>query len=205
MNPQAYATRRMGRMARDVLLMSAVVLLTCGPAPTYGEPPERHAAEADELAKMDCSGRRDVYRVCDGLYRGGRITPALASELAAMGVKTVVSLRVLGKDEPMIECAGLNYIHIKFQAWRPDDEEVVQFLKLATDKNCQPVYVYCNRGADRTGMMCAVYRVLVCGWSREEALHEMSQGPFGYNPIWKKLRCYVETFDAEYIKCRAGL
>ena len=77
--------------------------------------------------------------------------------------------------------------------------------QVATGKNCQPVYVYCNRGADRTGMRCAVYRTLVCGWSREEALHEMRQGPFDYNPIWKKLRRYVETFDAEYIKCRAGL
>jgi protein tyrosine phosphatase (PTP) superfamily phosphohydrolase (DUF442 family) len=181
------------------------LLLVIGWTPTYGEPPERHPATTDALIKIEGSGLRNVFRVCDGLYRGGRLTPEGAAQLKCMGVKTVISLRIRPNDESFIRCAGLDYVHIPFKTWRPNDEQVIQFLKIATDKNCQPVYFYCNRGAERTGMMCAVYRMAVCGWSREEAICEMTQGPFDYHPIWKKVLAYVENVDVECIKRRAGL
>jgi protein tyrosine phosphatase (PTP) superfamily phosphohydrolase (DUF442 family) len=182
------------------------LLLAIGWTPAFGQTPERHSAEMDQLTKMEgVGGRRDVYRICDGVYRGGRLTPELATQLKCMGVKTVISLRIVSGDERVARCAGLNYCHIPFKAWRPCDEQVVQFLKIATDKDCQPVYFYCNRGVERTGMMCAVYRMAVCGWSREEAICEMTQGEFDYHSIWKKVLQYAQAVDIDCIKRQAGL
>ena len=65
--------------------------------------------------------------------------------------------------------------------------------------------MHCQRGADRTGLVCAVYRVAVCGWTREEAIREMKEGGFGFNPAWENLVRYVEQVDVEKLKREAGL
>jgi hypothetical protein len=128
-----------------------------------------------------------------------------AAQLHCLGVNTVASLRIVGSDARYITRAGLNYVHIPAKAWLPDEDQVVAFLRVATNPNCQPVCVYCYHGADRTGMMVAVYRVAVQGWSKEEALCEMTAGPFGFNPRWQELVQSVRNMDVERIRCRAGL
>ena len=46
------------------------------------------------------------------------------------------------------------------------------FLDALTDPARQPVYVHCQRGADRTGFMVGVYRVEKEGWSAKRAYSE---------------------------------
>jgi hypothetical protein len=53
--------------------------------------------------------------------------------------------------------------------------------------------------------MCALYRVAVQGWSKEEALKEMSQGGFGFHGIWGNLIQWINALDVERIKKRAGI
>ena len=81
----------------------------------------------------------------------------------------------------------------------------MQFLKAATDTNNWPVFVHCQRGSDRTGTMCAMYRIVICGWTKEQALSEMKHGGFGFNPTWQNLVEYVEKSDIPSIRRRVGL
>ena len=53
--------------------------------------------------------------------------------------------------------------------------------------------------------MCAIYRVAVCGWTKEEAIEEMTRGGFGFHEIWENLPKYVRELDVEQIKRRAGM
>ncbi|WP_282598360.1 tyrosine-protein phosphatase, partial [Pseudomonas chlororaphis] len=48
-----------------------------------------------------------------------------------------------------------------------------------------PVLMHCKHGSDRTGLMSAMYRVVVQGWSKEEALNEMTGGGFGDSSHFK--------------------
>ncbi|MDP2927460.1 MAG: dual specificity protein phosphatase family protein [Candidatus Omnitrophota bacterium] len=41
------------------------------------------------------------------------------------------------------------------------------------DKSMQPVFVHCQAGKDRTGMICAAYKMKYDNWSLENALFEM--------------------------------
>jgi protein tyrosine/serine phosphatase len=82
---------------------------------------------------------------------------------------------------------------------------VVTFLKIVADTNNLPVFVHCQRGADRTGMICAMYRVAVCGWTKEAAIQEMKEGGFAFNPGWENLVNYIEHADVEALKKRARL
>ena len=81
------------------------------------------------------------------------------------------------------------------EAWDPKQEEVVQFLKIVTDPAKQPVFVHCLHGADRTGTMVAVYRIIVEGWDKEKALEEMQKGPFGFHEVFKGLPEFIEELD----------
>jgi len=82
---------------------------------------------------------------------------------------------------------------------------VVRFLRFVTDEKRQPVFVHCQHGADRTGMMTAIYRVVVEGWSKEDAVAEMTEGGFGFHSIWKDLVDYVREVDVERLRKEAGL
>jgi hypothetical protein len=91
------------------------------------------------------------------------------------------------------------------QVWDMHEEDVVRFLQLATDKTRQPVFVHCQYGADRTGVMCAAYRVAVDGWTKQQAIDEMTQGGFGFHPWWQNLVTFINGMDVEKIKGKAGL
>jgi len=125
--------------------------------------------------------------------------------LKKLGVKTIISLRSLHSDRDEIGDAGLAYEHIYMKPWHPEEEDVVRFLKIVTDPGRTPALVHCKHGADRTGTMVAVYRIAVQGWSKFEAIREMTQGGFGYHPIWSVLPLWVQTLDIDRIKRQAGM
>ena len=81
----------------------------------------------------------------------------------------------------------------------------VAFLQIVADPNRAPLLVHCQHGADRTGLMSALYRVAVQGWTKEEALREMTEGGFGFHKIWKNLPVWLERLDIEAIKKKAGM
>jgi len=55
--------------------------------------------------------------------------------------------------------------------------------------------VHCQRGADRTGTATAVYRICVEGWTREEAIDEMVNGGYAFDPRFRHLTKYLQTFE----------
>jgi protein tyrosine phosphatase len=99
----------------------------------------------------------------------------------------------------------LAYEHIYMKAWHPEEDDAVRFLQIVANPRRDPVLVHCQHGADRTGTMCALYRVAVQGWSKKEAVEEMSQGEFGFHGIWDNLIRWINALDVERIKKRAGI
>jgi len=171
--------------------------------------PKRGPASAAERAAwaqpISTQGVPNLHKVTDDLYRGGQPEVGGFQELAAMGIKTVVNLRTTGTDRGETAGAGLAYERIWFRTWHPEDEDVIRFVRIVTDPSRTPVFVHCKRGADRTGMMCAVYRIVVCGWIKDEAIREMTEGGFGFDRGWQNLVRYVRELDVERIRREAGL
>lgn len=151
------------------------------------------------------AGINNCYEVTTNLYRGAQPTTEGMKHLQALGIKTVISLRGLHSDMDKVSGTGLKPVRLKMEPWHSDEDEVVFFLKAATDTNNLPVFVHCERGADRTGTMCAMYRIVVCGWTKEQALNEMKHGGFGFNFLWHNLVSFVEKADIARIKRRVGL
>jgi protein tyrosine phosphatase (PTP) superfamily phosphohydrolase (DUF442 family) len=150
-------------------------------------------------------GVPNLFRISDALYRGDQPSPLGMRKLKELGVKTILNLRSLHSDRDEIGETGLAYEHIYMKAWHPEAEDVVRFLKIVTDPTRTPVLVHCQHGADRTGTVIAVYRIAVQGWSKAEAIREMTQGGFGFHQIWGNLPKWIQKLDIDRIKRQAGI
>jgi hypothetical protein len=53
-----------------------------------------------------------------------------------------------------------------------------------------PVFVHCQKGEDRTGLVVGLYRVLNQKWAPQDAWNEMFK--FGYHPHFRALTHYFE-------------
>ena len=49
------------------------------------------------------------------------------------------------------------------------------------------VLIHCYHGADRTGLISGMYRIIYQGWTVADAKEEMLHGPYGYHSIWKNI------------------
>jgi protein tyrosine/serine phosphatase len=155
--------------------------------------------------RLELPGTPNLHKVSEHLYRGAQPSAEGMRQLKKLGVKTVVNLRSFHSDQDEIGDTALAYEHIYMKTWHPEDKEVVRFLQIVTDPNRVPVFVHCQRGADRTGTMCAIYRIAVEGWSKREAVEEMTRGGFGFFSGWQGLVDYIRKLDVEQTKKRAGL
>ena len=182
---------------------SAALLLTLVGAAMAGAPlADRPATWA---TPMTVEGVPNLHQVRPTLYRSAQPTAEGMGKLKTMGIKTVVNLRSFHSDRDEIGDTGLANEHIRMKAWHPEREDVVRFLKIVTDPKNTPALVHCQHGADRTGTMCVIYRVAVQGWTKEEAVREMTEGGFGFHEIWANLPTWIEELDIDAVKRDAGI
>ena len=195
---QVRARRQITRGA--VIAAAGVFLLTwvgCAGTPTANRP-ETWAQP------VTLSGVPNLYRISGELYRGDQPSPQGMQNLKSLGLKTIINLRSFHSDRDEIGDTDLAYEHITMKAWHPEEEDAVRFLKIVTDAKRAPVLVHCQHGADRTGTMIAVYRIAVQGWSKDEAIREMTEGGFGFHWIWSNLPTWIQKLDIDRIKRQAG-
>ena len=151
---------------------------------------------------LECEGVKNFYKVSPTLYRGAQPTSEGMKNLSKMGIKMVLSLRKFHSDRDEIGDLPLKYKRLTFNTVHPEDKEVAEFLRLVSDPANQPMFVHCLHGADRTGMMCAVYRVVFEGWTKEQAIAEWTKGGFGFHSIFKGLVKYFRKTDLKSLAPR---
>ncbi len=182
-----------------VLLMVPLVLVGCGKKSA-----DQGNAYQLQVVPLELAGCSNLYKVNDRLYRGAQPDAEGFKELKKLGVKTILNLRSSHSDSKLLEGAGLDYVHIKMQAWDAEYDEVKQALQIITDESKQPVFVHCKHGADRTGTVIAAWRLVADGWTKEEAIEEMTQGPFGFHKIWRGLPKFIRNLDVEELQKQLG-
>ncbi|MHC4264510.1 MAG: fused DSP-PTPase phosphatase/NAD kinase-like protein [Planctomycetota bacterium] len=202
--PTSLKSRIIGA-ATAVIFIACLILLISVKVGSFSANTQRQAQEETLpqkawAEKIELPGLENFYRVSEDLYRGTQPTIEGMGELKRLGIKTIVNLRSFHSDRDMMAGRDFFYEHIYMKAWHPEDKEVLRFLDIATDKSKLPVFVHCQHGADRTGTMCAVYRIVVQGWNKEEAIEEMTKGGFGFHSIWWNLIHYLQELDIYKIK-----
>ena len=123
-------------------------------------------------------------------------------------MKTVLDLTRDGRENErgLVEAAGMKFYRIPMTTSdRPSDQAVAEFLKLVTNPANLPVYVHCQGGRHRTGVMTAVYRMTQDGWTADQAYAEMKQYKFEGFPGHPELKRFVyDTYDQIVQAHRSG-
>ncbi len=177
---------RLGRLFISLLIFAA--LIPCTPSVVF---PERPAPWA---VRLDNAGLPNAFKVSDALYRGAQPTREGFLELKRMGIKTVINLREHHSDAELIRGTGLRYFRIPMSAVRPRRTDFDRFLRIVQRPELQPVFVHCMRGADRTGAVVALYRMYVQHWDADEAVKELRDGGYGYNPQLREIIVLVRSY-----------
>jgi protein tyrosine/serine phosphatase len=182
-----------------VTVLSVIVCLVAYSAEPKEDRPESWAQP------VELDGIPNLFKVSDNLYRSAQPTADGMRNLKDLGVVTIVNLRSFHSDRDEIGTTGLAYEHIYMKAWHPERKEAVRFLQIVTDPKRTPVLLHCQYGADRTGTMTAIYRIAVQGWSKEDAIEEMTKGGYGFNKVWTNLPSWIRDLDVEAIRKEAGI
>jgi hypothetical protein len=142
-----------------------------------------------------------VVEVAPGIYRGpAPKTAADFRQLRHLGVRTVMDVRKFRRRlrEETCRCVrayGMRYVWAPI-GFRPErDCSPDRAVRLLANSQLHPIYIHCELGRDRSGLVIGLYRVRCQGWSVCAAYAEMQR--FGFNErlrgldryFWDHARC----------------
>lgn len=173
----------MNRNAAVIAFLAAALPLAC--AKPVKEAP----------ISIEVKGVRNCYRLSPELYRSGQPDAEGFKALEKRGLKSVLNLREYHSDADEAEHTGLRLYRIKLAAGRVSGEELMNCL-LVINSAPKPILVHCWHGSDRTGIVCAAYRIVMQGWTPEKALEELMDERFGHHrSYYSNLAELVRTTD----------
>ena len=160
--------------------------------------------ESNKAADFSKVSIKNFGQMDDRFFRGGQPKADEYSELAALGISTVIDLQ----DDPTsyekqnVEALGMKYINIPMSDKDyPATAKIDQFLKLVNDPTTGKFYVHCAGGRHRTGVMGAVYRFNLYNWNYDQVYAEMKKYDFytrwGHGDMKKFVQDYAVTFQKQ--------
>ncbi|MFN2509914.1 MAG: tyrosine-protein phosphatase [Pyrinomonadaceae bacterium] len=170
---------------RAIRVLLSVAVLTLLTAPILGQEDQRYR----ELPNF--------HKVNDMVYRGAQPKNGGWELLKQLGIKTVINLRNdddrAKREEAGARLAGLQYFNFPFERrGRPQSKKMEQVLSIINDPANQPVFVHCRHGADRTGVVIAVYRITHDRWTGAQAKREAKR--YGLK-LWQlRMKDYILDF-----------
>jgi protein tyrosine/serine phosphatase len=179
------------------LILAVLFALAAGPvvardASPEPPPPARPATWAEPIA---LEGVPNLHRISPTLYRSEQPTALGFRNLEKLGVHTVINLRAFNDDLDELRGTTLRAVHVPVHTWHLETADVVQVMRELRHPENGPFLIHCQHGADRTGLMSAVYRMLEQDWSADAALAELVDGGYGYHSMWRNIKRYVRSVD----------
>ncbi|HTG02214.1 MAG TPA: tyrosine-protein phosphatase [Nitrospirota bacterium] len=139
---------------------------------------------------------KNFYKLDDKVYRSAQPHRKGFQELAALGIRNVLSLRDFHADEG---APGLSLYRVQMEAGDIGALKVIAALRIIKNSD-GPVLIHCWHGSDRTGLLSAMYRIVFQGWSRESAIDELMHGGYGYHAMYGNIPEFIRAADMEAVK-----
>ncbi len=117
------------------------------------------------------------------LYRSGQLEPKhFESTLDRFGIRTVIQLNPhVGNEweETLAQRHGAELVSIPMPGTGLGTaDDFGRVMEIVTDPARQPVLVHCAAGANRTGMVAALFRMIEENWVHRDAVREMESRGF---------------------------
>jgi len=143
----------------------------------------------------------------DRFFRGGQPKEDQYTQLAALGIKTVIDLQdsPTSYEKHSVEALGMKYVNIPMSDKDyPETAKISEFLKLVDDPATGKFYVHCAGGRHRTGVMGAVYRFNHYNWNYDQVYAEMKKYDFYTRFGHGDMKKFVEDYAANWLSKQAS-
>lgn len=130
---------------------------------------------AQGVTKETLPGVTNFARLDTTIACAGATVPSAVAGLKKMGYASIIDLRMATETDADIDgettaakAAGINFVHLPFNAASPDLAIVDGFLKAVTAPVNQPAFVHCASG-NRAAAMWMIKRMQVDKWDADRA------------------------------------
>lgn len=169
-------------------------------ASCFAAQPSTDAGQRPAQWAQSVAPHYNLYQMSPTLYRSALPDEEALPLLGKLQIKTVVSF-LPQSDEPWLKAPQITRVQLPMRTVHADDAQIIAALRaIQTAEANGPVLIHCKHGLDRTGLVSAMYRVVVQGWSKQDAVAEMTQGGFGDIKQMKYGVDYIHDVDVESVR-----
>lgn len=145
------------------------------------------------------------------VYRSAQLSGQdLHQVVRAHGIKTVLSLRGQNTGEPWyddemrtVRAEGIEHLDVSLSAYRDVSVEQMNEIIKLIDQAPKPILIHCESGADRTGLVSALYRL---SHGQPLAVAEQELSPrYGHFTVFVPRSSAMDRSLAAYARSRAHL
>jgi protein tyrosine/serine phosphatase len=142
----------------------------------------------------------NLYQMSPTLYRSSLPDGGALPLLTKLRIGTVITF-LPESDKRWLSTPGIEQVQLPYRTNHVDDSDILRALRAVQAAEAKgPVLMHCKHGSDRTGLVAAMYRVVVQGWSKEDALNEMTEGGFGDSHHFKDGVRYMMQADVDKLR-----
>jgi len=132
------------------------------------------------LKSLEIDGITNGYVVDDSIWRGAQPEDFAWIKLAEAGCCSVVDLNNKGIDQQkqssLVEAQHMIYAAYPWDGILPPSQAQVGQVLNRMDALPKPIFVHCLHGSDRTGTLCAIWRMYHDKWAFGKAMWEAFTG-----------------------------
>ncbi len=181
--------------SRSLLCLALLIGLVEIPAQAADSTEARPAEWAQPVEKD-----YNLYQMSPTLYRSSLPDGAALPLLSKLRIGTVITF-LPESDKRWLSTPGIEQVQLPYRTNHVDDSDILRALRAVQAAEAKgPVLMHCKHGSDRTGLVAAMYRVVVQGWSKEDALNEMTEGGFGDSHHFKDGVRYMMQADVDKLR-----
>ena len=150
---------------------------------------------------------KNFYRVDELLFRSAQLDGSYAAKLHELGIKSIVNLRHFSRGGDKRAFGDQFWLTNKpLQSWEIKPAQIADVLRTIRERQKEgAVLVHCYHGADRTGLVVAMYRVIYQGWSLDAARSEMIDGGYGFHSMWQDIAGFLTPQNEALVRAELGI
>ena len=150
---------------------------------------------------------KNFYRVDELLFRSAQLDGSYAAKLHELGIKSIVNLRHFSRGGDRRAFGDQFWLANKpLQSWEIKPAQIADVLRTIRERQKEgAVLMHCYHGADRTGLVVAMYRVIYQDWSLGAARSEMIDGGYGFHSMWQDIAGFLTPQNEALVRAELGI
>ena len=136
----------------------------------------------------------NFYQLNDSIYRCEQPDKKAFKELEKLGFKSDLNLRQNHSDNDELKKRDIESYRVKIESADIEEKDIIKALRIIVQAP-KPLVVHCKHGADRTGIVIAMYRIVICNWSKKQAIAELKNGGYHFQTKYKNIIQFIQQAD----------